>query len=392
MIRTDILISGAGLAGLVAAAAMHHAGYNVLVVDPARQTPGHDLRSTAYLQPARTLLDQIGLWSELAPHTTALDALRIIDTSGWPPRITETRTFQPTDLGATSFGWNIPNAIARDVLTNHLARQTGVHILSEVAVRSVLTRTTDVRTRLSDGQLVVAKLLIGADGRDSTVRDAVDIPVKTNRYGQKALAFHATHARAHDNISTEIYNQGGAFTSVPLPDHNGAPCSAIVWMNDGPEISRLHALAPDAFDAEMTARACATLGPMQRAGNLSAWPVISQRAERLTAQRTVLIAEAAHVLPPIGAQGLNTSLNDITALCDLVKDGNVPLGDPAQLALYEKRRASDITTRMRAIDMFNRICRSGQPAIQALRSTGLRAVYDFKPVRQGLMRAGISAT
>ncbi|MDF0602909.1 FAD-dependent monooxygenase [Psychromarinibacter sp. C21-152] len=391
--RVDIFISGGGLAGLAAAAAFAHAGFSVLLADPSppppEDTDGEDLRSTAFLGPSRDLLERTGLWDRLAPHAVRLDALRIVDTEGWPPEIRETRVFQPQELGQETFGWNLPNALTRREMVANLARQPGVELAWGTGFRSLLTRTTEARVTLTDGRRVAARLVIAADGRDSPVREAAGIGATTRRYGQKVFAFNATHPAAHGNVSTEVYNDGGAFTTVPLPDIDGRPASAIVWMNAGPRAAALAAMEPAAFDAEMTARACGLLGPMERTGRLGQWPVVTRTADRLTAERVALVAEAAHVLPPIGAQGLNTSLHDIALLCDLARDAPATLGTAAHLEDYDRRRARDIALRARIIDLYNRICQSGEPPIQALRRAGLRTVHDTPPLRRTVMQAGL---
>lgn len=385
----DVVVSGAGIAGLSTAAALAAAGCSVLVADPGERQI--DLRSTAYLLPARALYEEIGIWDALAPHTTPLKALRVIDTRGWPPDVTETRTFTPDDLDADSFGWNIPNEVARDALMARLSELPGVTLRRDAGVQSLFSRTQEARVTLSDGTTLRCRLVVAADGRASPVREAAGIGVETTRYGQKALAFHCTHRLPHANISTEIYNQGGAFTTVPLPDHDGQPASAIVWMHDGPRAKALAELEAPEFDHEMTQRACGILGPMNRVGALNIWPVVTQRARELTAERVVILAEAAHVLPPIGAQGLNTSLNDVRTLYDLVKTAPDALGTEPQLRQYERVRATDTQMRAAAIDLFNRVCKSGSPLVQAARSYGLRTVHDVTPLRRSIMRAGMGS-
>lgn len=392
----DIFISGGGIAGLAAAAAFGHAGFSVLLADPApppetADTDASDLRSTAFLQPARALFQEIGLWDVLAPHAVALNALRIVDTRGWPPEIVETRTFEPGDLGADTFGWNLPNWLTRREVLRFAGRQPGVRIALGCGFRSMLTRTGEAIVTLSDGARLRARLVIGADGRDSAVREAAGIAARTIRYGQKALAFSVTHPLPHGNVSTEIYNRGGAFTTVPLPDHDGTPASAIVWMNPGPRAQALAALPSGELSAEMTARSCNLLGPMTPAGPIRVWPVITRTADRLTAERTALVAEAAHVLPPIGAQGLNTSLHDVAALYDLARAAPDDLGTPRQLGRYARSRERDIALRARAIDLFNRICQSGEAPVQAMRRAGLRATHDIPALRRAVMRAGLGA-
>ena len=143
--------------------------------------------------------------------------------------------------------------------------------------------------------------------------------MRTFRYGQKALTFAVTHPLPHQNISTEIHRSGGPFTLVPLPDRDGLPSSAVVWMERGPEVARLMALDAPEFEAAANARSCQILGPLTLAGRRLVWPMIAQIADRMAGERLALMAEAAHVVPPIGAQGLNMSLADLAALLDLAQ-------------------------------------------------------------------------
>ena len=221
------------------------------------------------------------------------------------------------------------------------------------------------------------------------MRQAAGIDVEITRYGQKALAFVVAHDIAHENISTELYLSGGAFTLVPLPDVDGSPASAVVWMNDGSDARALIDLSDDAFSAAATERSCGVLGALRVISPRRVWPIVTQRAKALTTERVALIAEAAHVLPPIGAQGLNTSLADISALVDLAEAAPETLGTAGFLREFARARDKDIRARATAIDLFNRVCRSDAPPVQALRSLGLKAAHDVAPLRKSLMRAGL---
>jgi 2-octaprenyl-6-methoxyphenol hydroxylase len=159
-------------------------------------------------------------------------------------------------------------------------------------------------------------------------------------------------------------------------------------MNPGAKAQSLFALAQSDFERVASERSCHWFGPLTLLSARRMWPIISQRATSLTAQRAVILAEAAHVVPPIGAQGLNTSLNDIAALYDALADVSDP-GSEAVLARYSKARAGDIARRVAAIDLFNRITKSGLPALQSLRLGGLKALHDTAPLRRATMRAGM---
>jgi 2-octaprenyl-6-methoxyphenol hydroxylase len=279
----DVLVSGGGVAGLTAAAAFGGAGFSVLCVDPSapvtdRQTAGADMRSTAFLMPSVLLLQEIGLWDRLSPFSAALQIMRIVDAGGIAGEARQTRDFDAAELSDTPFGYNLPNWLLRREMLAQLEALPNVTFCAGVSTTSVLTRESEALVGLSDGTSWRTKLVIGADGRNSAVREAVGIPVKTTRYGQKALAFTTTHPIPHDNVSTEVHRSGGPFTMVPLPDYEGKPASAVVWMEQGPEIARLAALPQDAFEAEMSLRACHILGPMTRTSPLTIWPIISQIA------------------------------------------------------------------------------------------------------------------
>lgn len=393
---TDIFISGAGIAGLAAAIALAQSGFRVVLADPnlppdAAEADGSDLRSTAFLAPARVLLENTGLWKHLSDAAKPLEALRVIDCAGEPPaRVTE-RTFQSSDLGEAAFGWNLPNWLTRKTLTEAAANTSGLDLKLGVGFAKLLTREREALVSLSDGTRLSAQLAIAADGRASPLRAAAGIDVDVTRYGQKALAFAVRHEVPHGNISTELYHHGGAFVLVPLADTDGHPASAVVWMHDGPEAVRLQQLDDTAFAAAVTERSTGVLGTLTPITPRRMWPVVTQRAQSLTAERVALIAEAAHVMPPIGAQGLNTSLHDVSVLVNAAVRDRANLGSRAFLDAYAKTRDRDIHARSKMIDLYNRLCKSDAAPAQTLRSLGLKLVHDVAPLRQGIMRAGMGA-
>ena len=392
--RTDIVISGGGVAGLTAAAAFGTAGFRVLCVDPSppvtdAEDAAADLRTTAFLQPARQLLDEAGLWSRLAPHAAALQIMRIVDAGGAEPEPRIVKDFIASEISDDPFGWNFPNWLLRREMVARLADLPTVTFRPGIATTSVLTREGEAIVGLSDGTRIGARLLIAADGRNSPVREALGIGVKTIRYGQKALAFAVTHPNPHDNISTEVHRSGGPFTLVPLPDRNGMPCSAIVWMEHGENIARLAALPVPAFEAEMLARSAGLNGPLTLVSRRSVWPIISQIADRFDGERTALMAEAAHVVPPIGAQGLNMSLADLRCLLDLATANPADLGSPAMLATYNRRRWPEVRARVTGLDLLNRTSMLGTPTLRDLRASALNVLYSLAPVRKTLMKAGL---
>ena len=392
--HTDIVIAGGGVAGLTAAAAFGTAGFKVIIVDPTPPVTvgdqeGSDLRTTAFLQPAQRFLEAAGLWPKLALFAAPLQVMRIVDIGTGDP---VTRDFNAADISEQPFGWNLPNWLLRREMVARLAELPNVDFRPGVGFQSMLARTAEAIVTFSDSTQAAAKLVIGADGRNSAVRQAAGITAKTMRYGQKALTFAVTHEAPHDNISTEIHRAGGPFTLVPLPDHGGRPCSAVVWMERGAEVNRLAALSEPEFEAAALDRSGGLYGPLKLVTRRGVWPIISQIADQITAPRTALVAEAAHVMPPIGAQGLNMSLRDLSCLLDLATAQPDQLGAPAMLDAYARKRHPDIKLRITGIDALNRASMAGNPLAQSLRTKGIEALYGVAPVRRTLMQMGLGAT
>lgn len=392
----DILVSGGGVAGLTAAALFGQSGFSVLCVDPTppvteRDAKGSDLRTTAFLQPSQALLERAGLWQRLAAEAAPLQIMRIVDAGGPEPEPRIVKDFNADDISDRPFGWNLPNWLLRRELTAHLDGMDNVEFRAGTGTTTLFTRTSMARVGLSDGSSVTCKLVVAADGRHSPMREAAGISVKTTRYGQKALAFAVTHPIPHDNVSTEIHRSGGPFTLVPLPDHNGMPSSAIVWMEQGPEVQRLAALPEDEFEAAMNERSCLLFGPLTLASRRTVWPIINQVAERMEGERVALVAEAAHVVPPIGAQGLNMSLGDMRVLLELAEVRPEGLGDAQMLREFNRLRHREVQVRSVGIDLLNRASMMEAQPLRDLRAAGLNAIYSMPQVRKLMMQMGLGA-
>jgi 2-octaprenyl-6-methoxyphenol hydroxylase len=315
--------------------------------------------------------------------------MRIVDAGGTVAEPRLTKDFDAAEISDAPFGWNLPNWLLRREMVARLAELPNVSFRPGTGFARLLTRETEALVTLSDASTVGARLVIAADGRASPVREALGIGVRTMRYGQKALAFAVTHPVPHQNVSTEVHRSGGPFTLVPLPDRDGQPASAVVWMETGPEIARLTALPLAAFEAEMTARSALVLGPLTLASRLTTWPIISQIADRMSGERTALLAEAAHVVPPIGAQGLNMSLADLATLLDLASSNRDDLGSRQMLDAYHQKRHREVQARVLGIDLLNRASMAGSPGLRDLRAKALDALYSAAPVRKALMRTGL---
>lgn len=388
--ETELLVVGGGVAGLAAAAAFAAGGRETLCIDRAPATAGaQDTRTTAFLRPAVALLADAGVWPLVSGETAPLDVMRLIDAGGDENRAREVGDFHAAEIGAPPFGWNVPNAAIRRALIERLAALPAATLKHGAALEALTLRRDHAVARLSSGETIRAALVVGADGRDSTVRAMAGIGARRWEYGQKALVFSVRHEEPHRNVSTEIHRTGGPFTFVPTPDMDGAPRSSVVWMERAGEADRLAALDDAAFlDAAME-RSLGLMGRLSHPSPRAAWPIVSLLADRLTARRVALVAEAAHVMPPIGAQGLNTSLADIAALIAAAEGGDP--GRAGALARY-RRRWPALAARVAGVDALNRAAMAGAQPLRDLRRLGLGGLIRVRPVKRMAMRLGLGAS
>ncbi|MEM1302039.1 MAG: FAD-dependent monooxygenase, partial [Pseudomonadota bacterium] len=299
------------------------------------------------------------------------------------------RDFDAADISDAPFGYNLPNWLIRKALLERLADLPNVSFRTGIAVERLIARVSEARVRLSDGSSVTARMVIAADGRNSPCREALGIGVTKHSFGQQALTFAVGHDQPHDNVSTEVHRSGGPFTLVPLPDYQGRPSSAVVWMETDENAKALLALDEGDFSAAATERSAGALGPLTLISRRTSWPIISQLAHSFYGPRTALVAEAAHVMPPIGAQGLNTSLKDLQALLDLCRDAPEGIGEEAMLRTYHRKRFADVAGRTVGVSVLNKASIAAPQPLRDARAAGLRMIHDIKPVRTALMRLGL---
>ncbi|MGF1659506.1 MAG: FAD-dependent oxidoreductase [Rubrimonas sp.] len=397
MDSTDILVVGGGLAGLAAAARLASDGARVIVADKAAPPPvdvaqdGADLRTTAFLQPAIDTLRKAGAWEGMAEGAEALWTMRILDAGGRVNAVRERAEFDSGEMGERPFGFNVRNTDARRALEAPL-RDLGVEVRAPAGLERLTLRDDCAFALLGDGSTVRAQLVIGADGRDSGVRDAAGIAARRWRYGQKALVFAVRHPRPHGGASTEIHRSGGPFTLVPMPDADGWHMSSVVWLERAAEADRLAALPAEAFEDALNARSLDLLGRLEVVGRKALYPIICQISDRMAARRVALMAEAVHVISPIGAQGLNMSLADLEDLAGRIAAARAQgrdIGGRDVLSGYQRRRWPETAARVAGVDALNRAALAEAQPLRDLRRLGLAAVGRLAPLRRTAMRIGM---
>ncbi|WP_306143985.1 UbiH/UbiF family hydroxylase [Roseibium sp. MMSF_3412] len=381
----DIVVVGGGPSGRIAAIGLAQLGLSVSLVAPVPNGP--DGRTTALWQQSISFLERIGVWDELSQSTAPLAKMRMVDDTGGLIRAPEV-IFDSSDLQLNEFGFNILNDKLNAVLEEKCGAEDTLTVIPEHAV-SIETSSEHVHIRTASGESLRARLAVAADGRKSVLREAAGIEVKTWTYPQVAVVLNVEHRLPHSSISTEFHTKTGPFTLVPLPGN----MSSIVCVETEEGAARLCAMEADALAMELERRAHSILGSFKLASCVKSFPLSGMNAHRLVGERIALIGEAAHVFPPIGAQGLNLSLRDIidlTAVIEGARLRNMDPGDNAILQHYEKKRTRDIATRTNAVDILNRSLLTPFLPVQAARGLGLYVVDRIAPLKRFLMREGMA--
>lgn len=381
----DAAVVGAGPTGLAAALALNYIGANVVLIGPP---PGRqDTRSAALLAGSIDMLKAIGVWTELVPHAAPLKAIRIIDASRSLLKGPDI-TFGAHELGIEAFGYNIPNTVLVETLYARAQEVLGAVITTNV--REIAIGEQKARLGLGDGAPITAPLVVGADGRQSICREAAGIGTSKWRYEQSALATDFKHVFPHDGVSTELHREAGSITTVPLPD---PLASSLIWVGPTEEITVLMRQDAETFRETLQERLGGLLGRISATGARANFPIAGLTAATLAANRTALVGEAAHVLPPIGAQGLNLGLRDAASLADCVAVALRKNDDPGSedvLAAYRNTRRLDVLTRTVGVDLLSRSLLSSLAPIQAARGLVLHGLNALPPLRRMVLRLGLT--
>lgn len=376
----DIAIVGAGAVGLAAALALSREGRSVALLGPVA-TP-RDGRTVALLDGSWRLLAELGVQDALLAKAAPLMVMRLVDDSGslfrQPPV-----EFSASEIGLEAFGWNIENADLTAILAEKANTISSLRMIPDF-VRAIEPEATGILLS-GDGFALRARLVVGADGRNSQVRAAAGIESRDWRYPQVALTAIFEHRRDHREVSTEFHTRQGPCTLVPLPGRR----SSLVWLVDPEKADSIAALDDAAFALRVEKQVQSLLGAMTVKGPRGKVPMGGLSVARFGAGRMALIGEAAHVFPPIGAQGLNLGLRDVAALRAALEGASDP-GSESVISAYDAARQTDVRLRTGAVDVLNRTLLTDLMPADLMRGAGLLALSQIGPLRRFVMRQGLA--
>lgn len=384
-IETDIIVAGTGPAGLVTALSLAQAGFSIVLVGPpvSSSTGLGDRRTTALMMPSLNFLDKLGLLDAIRPQAAPLKAMCITDATARLLR-SPTVTFRAAEIGEDMFGMNIPNTHLNMVLDEAVKKTQAIRVLPSLVAR--WTPGPDkITAELESGEIITAQLAAAADGRRSPAREAAGIRVRFWEAGQSALVTNFTHTRPHNDTSTEFHTPDGPFTQVPLPGLR----SSLVWVTRRHRAGELAALSETDLSRLVEQWMQSMLGRVEIEPGRQVFPLASALPQRFADKRVALVGEAAHIFPPIGAQGLNLGIRDAEDLTRVALRYSSDPGVKAALSAYDRARRPDILARSSAVDLLNRSLLSDFLPAQAIRAAGLSLLRITPPLRAFFMREGL---
>lgn len=381
----DIAVVGGGPSGRIAALRFAKSGFSTALVATNGGMP--DGRTTALWQKSISLLEEIGVWPQIRENAAQLRKMRMIDDTGRLIRAPEV-IFDSAELELEEFGFNMLNSNLNAVLEEHCATAKNITLVDSTVTKVDFLPQSAV-LHAETGEVIEARLVVAADGRNSLVRKAADIDVRHWSYPQAALVLNLEHSLPHHGISTEFHTPTGPFTLVPLPGRQ----SSLVCVESVDGAERLLEMKDALIEMELERRAHSILGSFKLVSQVQSFPLSGLSATRLVGDRVALIGESAHVFPPIGAQGLNLSLRDIADLDKVLSRAAArqqDVGGQDVLKSYEANRKSDVRTRTQAVDLLNRSLLTGLLPVQLARGAGMYLAGKVGPFRRLLMREGMA--
>ena len=387
----DVLIVGGGPVGLTLALALVQSarGIRVGLVDRRPLSVPRDNRASAIAAGVRRVFEALGVWPAMAAQSQPITAMRITDSGVGDISRPLFLSFEGDVAPGEAFAHMVPNRVSGQVLLDAVGQQ--IEVIAPAEITAWESDARAARLVLADGRVLVAPLVVAADGAQSALRQMAGIGVVEHDYHQTGLVTTISHELPHDGVAYEHFRPAGPFASLPLTGNR----SSLVWTESSTDAPRFLAMDKAALALEIEAVMGSTLGAVTVEDNLAGFPLRMRIARDFVAPRLALVGDAAHVVHPIAGQGLNLGLKDVAALAEVVIDtirlGLDHGGDDA-LARYQSWRRLDTSAMAMVTDGMNRLFSNDAAPIRAVRDFGLGLVDRAGPIKAAMIRtaAGVS--
>ena len=381
----DVVIIGGGLSGLTLASLLGQSGIKTACVDQADpKAKSTDLRTTAISYGSSKILSRAGIWDNLLKKANPIEDIQILD--GDSPLLLQ---FLSKDVQDRAFGWILENAYIRETLYKQVKKLKSVTLIAPAKVASFETNDESANVTLENGDTLTAQLLIGADGRQSSLRDFMDIPTRQWSYNQRAVICCVAHENSHNNVAVEHFWPEGPFAILPMSDEKKQHRSSVVFTEHGPDKNSLMHFSDKEFELALNVRFPKEYGTVTMISKRAAYPLNLIHAQEYIGTRSALVADAAHGIHPIAGQGLNLGFRDVDKIAALLNDAygrGDDLGNTDLLQEYQRTRRFDNMSMVAVTDGLVRLFSNNLPPVRFLRRAGLKLVSKLPPAKQFFMK------
>lgn len=382
--NVDVLISGGGLVGASLACALR--GVTVAIVDqqPVAPVPvaeaGFDSRIYALSPGNAAFLSAIGAWDRMPPGAvTPVHGMRVRGDDGG-----SLLEFDALETGVAELAWIVEDRLLQAALREALATRADAKLFAPARCAALAIDTGGVAATLEGGDRIEARLVVGADGAGSFVRQSACIAVREQPYGQSAVVANFACEKPHGCVARQWFQGGPVLALLPLPGLH----VSMVWSTHEAEAARLAGLDPEALCRAVRAAAGGELGGLRLVTPPRVFPLRRMSAARAVAHRVALVGDAAHVVHPLAGQGANLGFQDAKVLADVLAS-RTPGRDPGELALmrkYERARAEDILAMDATVHGLFSLFGADSAVARRARNAGLKLVDRMAVVKNLLMR------
>ncbi|MDX8385379.1 MAG: UbiH/UbiF family hydroxylase [Gallionella sp.] len=388
----DVVIVGGGLVGASFAASLKDSGLSLALLEsrpPLKQDSAPngdnewDSRIYAISPGSRDFIQQSGAWDLLDSKRIApVEEMRVFGDTG------SELDFSAYQMGVPELACILENRALQHALWQVLEEQENLTILNSVSCSSLITGAEDANVTLEDGRSVKARLLVGADGRDSWVRNQADISAAPVDYQQCGVVANFTTELPHRGIAHQWFQQDGILALLPLPGNR----VSMVWSVSPERSAELLALTHEDLCATVAEASCHTLGGMQVITPPAAFPLRLLVLPQITSTRVALIGDAAHNMHPLAGQGVNTGFRDAQQLGQVLIDRGAQsdCGDPSILRRYERKRKEDIYSMQATTYGLKHLFNNDVSPLRLLRNAGMNLTNRITPLKKMLMRHALT--
>ncbi len=375
----DLAIVGGGLVGASLAVRLAGCALKVVLIEaaaPPLSPPSWDERCIALNDASQRILESFGVWDALRADAEPIRATHISEKG----RFGSTR-FDADEAGLDALGYNVPLRAIGAALSAAMAKAPNLAVIQPARVVSLRDENDSVALGIDDGSSLRARLVIAADGAQSSVRSLLGIAAETRDYSQHAIVSAVRLSRPHQGVAYERFTPDGPMALIPKPDD----AASLVWTVPSEDVEALLALSDDGYREAAQLVFGGRLGRFTALGARRAWPLSRVVSESLVAPRCVLIGNAAQSLHPVAAQGFNLGLRDVANLAERI----IAAADPGDARLLDDYAAARRTDRDRVTgftDLLVRAFSNRAPGLAQARHWGLVAVSLAPPIRDALLR------